>query len=52
MCTLNVITAPDTDHIMSRSVWRVFGVAKPAARDFVDHVRTRLNEVAPVPTRG
>ena len=31
---------------------RVFGVAKPAARDFVDHVRTRLNEVAPVPTRG
>jgi hypothetical protein len=34
---------------------RVFGVPKPAARDFVDHVRTRLNEVAPVvptPTRG
>jgi hypothetical protein len=31
---------------------RVFGVAKPAARDFVDHVRTRLNEVAPTPTRG
>jgi hypothetical protein len=27
---------------------RVFGVAKPAARDFVDHVRARLNEVAPV----
>ena len=25
MCTLNVITAPDTDHIMSRTVWRVFG---------------------------
>src|SRR6516165_6749446 len=31
---------------------RVFGVAKPSARDFVEHVRTRLNEVAPVPTRG
>jgi len=25
VCTLNVITAPDTDHIMSRTVWRVFG---------------------------
>jgi hypothetical protein len=23
-------------------------VAKPAARSFVDHVRARLNEVAPV----
>ena len=31
---------------------RVFGVAKPAARDFVEHVRARLNEVAPlVPTQ-
>jgi hypothetical protein len=27
---------------------RVFGVAKPAARAFVEHVRARLNEVAPV----
>ena len=27
---------------------RVFGVAKPAARDFVDHVRARLNEVTPL----
>lgn len=27
---------------------RVFGVAKPDARAFVDHVRARLNEVAPV----
>jgi hypothetical protein len=27
---------------------RVFGVPKPAARAFVDHVRARLNEVAPV----
>jgi hypothetical protein len=27
---------------------RVFGVAKPSARDFVEHVRARLNEVAPV----
>jgi hypothetical protein len=26
----------------------VFGVPKPAARAFVDHVRARLNEVAPV----
>jgi len=26
---------------------RVFGVAKPAARDFVEHVRARLNEVGP-----
>ena len=26
---------------------RVFGVPKPAARAFVDHVRARLNEVAP-----
>jgi hypothetical protein len=25
VCTLNVITAPDTDHIMSRTVWRVLG---------------------------
>ena len=24
-CTLNVTTAPDTDHIMSRTVRRVFG---------------------------
>jgi hypothetical protein len=35
---------------------RVFGVAKPAASAFVEHVRTRLNEVAPVaatpPPRG
>ena len=31
---------------------RVFGVAKPAARDFVEHVRARLNEVAPVVTQG
>ena len=30
---------------------RVFGVAKPAARAFVDHVRARLNEVAPVVTQ-
>jgi hypothetical protein len=29
---------------------RVFGVAKPAARAFVEHVRARLNEVAPVVT--
>ena len=27
---------------------RVFGVPKPLARAFVDHVRARLNEVAPV----
>jgi hypothetical protein len=27
---------------------RVFGVPKPAARAIVDHVRARLNEVAPV----
>ncbi len=27
---------------------RVFGVGKPSARVFVDHVRARLNEVAPV----
>jgi hypothetical protein len=27
---------------------RVFGVPKPSARAFVDHVRARLNEVAPV----
>jgi hypothetical protein len=27
---------------------RVFGVPKPDARAFVDHVRARLNEVAPV----
>jgi hypothetical protein len=27
---------------------RVFGVAKPDARAFVEHVRARLNEVAPV----
>ena len=27
---------------------RVFGVPKPFARAFVEHVRTRLNEVAPV----
>jgi hypothetical protein len=27
---------------------RVFGVAKPAARAFVEHVRERLNEVGPV----
>jgi hypothetical protein len=27
---------------------RVAGVAKPPARAFVDHVRARLNEVAPV----
>jgi hypothetical protein len=26
---------------------RVFGVSKPAARAFVEHVRARLNEVAP-----
>ena len=31
---------------------RVFGVGKPPARAFVEHVRARLNEVAPVvPTR-
>jgi len=29
---------------------RVFGVSKPAARAFVEHVRARLNEVAPVMT--
>jgi len=29
---------------------RVFGVAKAAARAFVEHVRARLNEVAPVVT--
>ena len=29
---------------------RVFGVSKPAARAFVEHVRARLNEVAPVVT--
>jgi len=29
---------------------RVLGVAKPAARAFVEHVRARLNEVAPVVT--
>jgi hypothetical protein len=29
---------------------RVFGVPKPSARAFVEHVRTRLNEVAPVVT--
>jgi len=28
----------------------VLGVAKPAARAFVEHVRARLNEVAPVVT--
>jgi hypothetical protein len=27
---------------------RAFGVSKPAARDFVDHVRARLNEVGPI----
>jgi hypothetical protein len=27
---------------------RVFGVSKPTARAFVEHVRARLNEVAPV----
>ena len=27
---------------------RVFGVGKPAAAAFVEHVRTRLNEVAPI----
>ena len=27
---------------------RVFGVPKPAARALVDHVRARLNEVAPL----
>jgi hypothetical protein len=27
---------------------RVFGVGKPAARAFVEHVRARLNEVAPI----
>ena len=27
---------------------RVFGVPKPAARAFVEHVRARLNEAAPV----
>ena len=26
----------------------VFGVPKPEARDFVEHVRARLNEVAPI----
>ena len=29
---------------------RVFGVSKPAARAFVEHVRARLTEVAPVVT--
>jgi hypothetical protein len=29
---------------------RVLGVAKPSARAFVEHVRARLNEVAPVVT--
>jgi hypothetical protein len=28
---------------------RVFGVPKPDARSFVDHVRARLNDVAPAP---
>lgn len=28
---------------------RVFGVPKPDARLFVEHVRARLNEVAPAP---
>jgi hypothetical protein len=28
---------------------RVFGVPKPDARIFVEHVRARLNEVAPAP---
>jgi hypothetical protein len=27
---------------------RVFGVPKPDARYFVDHVRARLNEIRPV----
>ena len=31
---------------------RVFGVAKPAARAFVEHVRERLNEVGPVVTQA
>ena len=31
---------------------RVFGVPKPLARAFVEHVRERLNEVAPVVTQG
>ena len=31
---------------------RVFRVPKPLARAFVEHVRERLNEVAPVLTQG
>jgi hypothetical protein len=31
---------------------RVFGVSKPSARDFVEHVRARLNEVGPVVAQG
>ena len=31
---------------------RVFGVPKPLARAFVEHVRERLNEVATVVTQG
>jgi len=31
---------------------RMFGVPKPLARAFVEHVRERLNEVAPVVTQG
>ena len=31
---------------------RVFGVPKPLARAFVEHVRERLNEVAPLVTQG
>jgi len=30
----------------------VFGVPKPLARAFVEHVRERLNEVAPLVTQG
>ena len=31
---------------------RMFGVPKPLARAFVEHVRERLNEVAPLVTQG
>ena len=31
---------------------RVFGVAKPAARAFVEHVRERLNEGGPAVTQA
>jgi hypothetical protein len=36
----------------AQSVARVFGVAKPSARDFVEHVRARLNGVGPAVTHS